>query len=73
MARKIAKNFEEALLALEEHIRRLEEGDITLEESIKVYKKGMDLAAFCNDILKKAEQEIYVYEQGQYHKIEQGD
>lgn len=73
MARKIAKNFEEALLALEENIKRLEEGDITLEESIKVYKKGMDLAAFCNDVLKKAEQEVYVYEQGQYHKIEQGD
>ncbi|WP_054739199.1 exodeoxyribonuclease VII small subunit [Cellulosilyticum ruminicola] len=73
MARKPAKNFEEAILALEESVRRLENGEITLEESIKEYKKGMELAAFCNEILAKAEQEIYVYEQGQYHKIEQGD
>lgn len=73
MARKPAKNFEEAILALEESVRRLENGEITLEESIKEYKKGMELAAFCNAILTKAEQEIYIYEQGQYHKIEQGE
>lgn len=73
MAKKLAKNFEEAIGLLEEAVRTLESGDISLEESIKQYKKGMDLAAFCTDVLKKAEQEILVYEEGQYKKVRMGD
>ena len=73
MARKSGKNFEKAITELEESVKRLEEGDITLEESIKEYKKGMDLAAYCMEILKKAEQEIYVYEASHYKKLEEGE
>lgn len=73
MARKSGKNFEKAITELEESVKRLEDGDITLEESIKEYKKGMDLAAYCMEILKKAEQEIYVYEASHYKKLEEGE
>lgn len=73
MARKSDKNFEKAITELEESVKRLEDGDITLEESIKEYKKGMDLAAYCMDVLKKAEQEIYVYETSHYKKLEEGE
>lgn len=73
MARKSDKNFEKAITELEESVKRLEDGDITLEESIKEYKKGMDLAAYCMDVLKKAEQEIYVYEASHYKKLEEGE
>lgn len=73
MARKSGKNFEKAMTELEESVKRLEDGDITLEESIKEYKKGMDLAAYCMEILKKAEQEIYVYEASHYKKLEEGE
>lgn len=73
MARKSDKNFEKAITELEESVKRLEGGDITLEESIKEYKKGMDLAAYCMDVLKKAEQEIYVYEASHYKKLEEGE
>ena len=73
MARKSDKNFEKAITELEESGKRLEDGDITLEESIKEYKKGMDLAAYCMDVLKKAEQEIYVYEASHYKKLEEGE
>lgn len=73
MAKKIAKNFEDAMMQLEENVKVLEGGDITLEESIKAYKKGMDLAAYCAEVLKKAEQEIFVYEEGQYKKVEMGE
>lgn len=71
MARKSEKNFEKAILELEESVKRLEDGDITLEESIKEYKKGMDLAAYCMEVLKKAEQEIYVYETSHDKKVEE--
>lgn len=73
MARKSEKNFEKAILELEESVKRLEDGDITLEESIAEYKKGMDLAAYCMEVLKKAEQEIYVYEENHYKKFEEGE
>ena len=73
MARKSGKNFEKAMTELEKSVKRLEDGDITLEESIKEYKKGMDLAAYCMEILKKAEQEIYVYEASHYKKLEEGE
>ena len=73
MARKSDKNFEKAITELEESVKRLEDGDITLEESIKEYKKGIDLAAYCMDVLKKAEQEIYVYETSHYKKLEEGE
>ena len=62
MARKIAKNFESAMEELEKLIYSLEEGSLSLDESIKTYKKGMELAAFCSEALQKAEQEIYVLE-----------
>ena len=73
MARKQAKDFEKAIAELEESVKRLEDGDITLEESIAEYKKGMDLAAYCMEVLKKAEQEIYVYEENHYKKFEEGE
>ena len=73
MARKQAKNFEKAITELEDSVKRLEDGDITLEESIAEYKKGMDLAAYCMEVLKKAEQEIYVYEENLYKKFEEGE
>jgi len=70
MAKKAQKNFEGALLELESIVAHLERGDISLEESIKNYKDGMDLAAYCLTTLKKAEQEIYVYEEESYKKLE---
>ena len=73
MPRKSEKNFEKAISELEASVKRLEEGELTLEESIKEYKKGMDLAAYCSEVLKKAEQEIYVYEYSHYKKLEEGE
>ncbi|MBP3887052.1 MAG: exodeoxyribonuclease VII small subunit [Cellulosilyticum sp.] len=73
MVKKSEKNFEEAIAELETSVKRLEDGDITLEESIAEYKRGMDLAAYCMEVLKKAEQEIYVYEENHYKKFEEGE
>lgn len=73
MARKSEKNFEKAMGQLEESVKRLEEGDISLEESIKEYKNGMELAAFCMEVLKNAQQEIEVYEASHYKKFEEGE
>jgi exodeoxyribonuclease VII small subunit len=69
MAKKSQKTFEGALTELQTIVSHLEQGDISLEESIKDYKEGMDLAAYCLSVLKQAEQEIYVYEKDSYQKI----
>lgn len=69
MAKKIAKNFESAMEELEKLIYNLEDGSLSLDESIKTYKKGMELAAFCSEALQKAEQEIYVLEHNAISKM----
>ena len=49
MAKKIAKNikFEEALAELEEQVRLLESGELSLEQSLEVFKYGIELSKVC--------------------------
>lgn len=47
--------YEEAVTKLEDIVSNLESGELSLEESIKCFEEGTKLAAFCSDILKKAE------------------
>ena len=52
------KNFEENLEALEEIVKKLENGDIPLDEAINKFNEGMVLAGKCNEILEKATETI---------------
>lgn len=52
------KTFEQALSRLEEIVSNIENNQTTLEESVKLYKEGIELSVFCGKQLKKAEQEI---------------
>lgn len=53
--------FEEAMKQLEDIVRRLEQGDVPLEESIDLYKKGMELSALCTAKLQDAEKQLVQY------------
>lgn len=46
--------FEQALEALEETIGLLEAGNLTLEESLKLFERGQKLASHCNAQLELA-------------------
>lgn len=46
--------FEEALGALEDIVRNLESGQVSLEQSIDIYTRGTHLKAHCEDKLKDA-------------------
>ncbi len=46
--------FEEALGALEDIVRDLESGDVSLEQSIDIYTRGTQLKAHCEEKLKDA-------------------
>lgn len=50
--------FEEAFTELEETVRKLEAGGLTLEESLALYERGQALAARCNTQLDAAQLRI---------------
>ena len=50
--------FEKALAELEDIVRRLERGDVPLEDSIAIYERGEALKKHCEQLLKKAEARI---------------
>jgi len=58
---KIEKlSYEEALKELEQIVEDLENDQITLEESVEKFKRGIELYNYCNKILTKLEGEIKI-------------
>ena len=58
MENKKEKSFEENLENLENIVKKLENGDIPLDEAIEKFNEGMKLANECNKILEKANEII---------------
>ncbi len=54
----MAKTYESAVLRLQEIVALLEKGDISLDESVSLFKEGSDLSAFCYKKLNSAQQKI---------------
>lgn len=50
--------FERALAELEDIVRRLERGDVALEESLAIYERGEALRQHCEGLLKRAEARV---------------
>ena len=58
-------SLEEAFIQLDETVLRLEQEDISLEESFAEYQKGMELLKQCNEAIDKVEKKVLVLnEQG---------
>ena len=53
-------SFESSLEELESLVERLEKGQLTLDESLGIFERGMKLARICNQKLSKAERKIEV-------------
>ena len=53
-----AIKFEEAMMKLEEAVRLLESGNLTLDESIEKYEDALKYVKVCNEMLEKAEQKV---------------
>lgn len=51
-------SFEQALKRLEEIVETLEKGNISLEESIKIYQEGINLSRLCSKMLEEAEGKV---------------
>lgn len=58
MPKKENMTFESASARLEEIVKILEQGNSSLDESLKLYEEGVLLVRFCNDSLDNAEKKI---------------
>lgn len=52
------QSYEDAITALEDIVSKLESGEASLDESLKLFEEGTKLAAFCSKTLDTAEQKI---------------
>ena len=52
------KDFEGAIGELEAIVKKLEEGDLALEQSLQLYERGVQLSRFCHARLEAAEKRI---------------
>lgn len=58
MSKKKESSFEDSLNRLQEISNQLESGTVGLEESIKLYEEGIQLAKICYSTLKDAELKV---------------
>ena len=54
------KDFEAALAELERIVKTLEDGDLSLEDSLQLYERGVHLSRFCHGRLEEAERRIEI-------------
>jgi len=61
--------FEEQLVKLENIVKNLEEGELSLDESVKLYQEGMNISKMCLEKLdntKKKIEELVIKEDGKF-------
>lgn len=54
------KKFEDAMRELEDIVKRLESGDLPLEESLKIFEEGVTLSRYCFKKLEEAEKRVSI-------------
>lgn len=55
---KKSKTFEESMARLEQIVRGLEQGNVPLEESLKLFQEGTELVRSCGKLLDDAQLQI---------------
>ena len=75
MAAKKSYPFEQSLEKLEHLVERMEEGDLTLEDSLKTFEEGIRLTRECQQALENAEQKVrlLIEENGQVSEVPVSD
>jgi exodeoxyribonuclease VII small subunit len=62
MAKKLPANtdFEKSLKELENLVEKMEQGDLSLEDSLSHFERGVQLSRACQQALKAAEQKVAI-------------
>ena len=55
-----APDFERSLAELEAIVEKLEHGDLSLDESLQQFERGVQLTRLCQSALKQAEQKVEI-------------
>ncbi len=55
-----AIDFEQSLAELETVVERLEHGELPLEDALRQFERGIELARSCQSALKQAEQKVEI-------------
>lgn len=58
MSNSNSQSFEEMMKELEGIVQKLDNGNVSLEESLNLYQRGMKLSATCDETLKDAEKKV---------------
>ena len=53
-----SKTFEASMQRLEQIVRAMEQGDVPLEESLKLFQEGTELVRSCGKLLDEAELQV---------------
>ncbi len=60
MAETTDFDFERSLKELEELVSKMEQGELSLEDSLKSFERGIELTRACQKALKDAEQKVEI-------------
>lgn len=66
------RSFEQALGELEQRVRRLDSGELPLEQALQVFEEGVKLQQECQDLLDTAEQQVVELTRGPSGPEERG-
>ena len=55
--------FEDSMQKLNEIVNKLESGELSLDEAIKLYQEGIDLSLFCKKEVENAKLKISQYQE----------
>lgn len=64
-----AADFESALSELEAIVEKMEAGQLSLEDSLAAYQRGVEVLRYCQGALAAAEQKIKVLEAGELREF----
>lgn len=64
VSRKKTVNFEKSLEALEAVVEEMESGDLSLDEALKAFERGVKLTQECQQALADAEQKVSILMSG---------
>ncbi len=51
-------SFEAAFNELKEVAEKLDDNSLSLDESLKLFEKGIELSRYCNEVLTKAKEKL---------------
>ncbi len=61
--------YEEAVAELESIVNSLNNGNVSLDDSIKLYSRGVELASLCNDKISEVEKKIAMIDRDTLEEI----